>query len=186
MEIITLKELAKKAKKEKKELLDLFKESCEVVKHPQLSNKIKMRNLIVQDYLDKQFQIESLGEDKQDKAEKLQIGQEINRLMGVLNLYCLGVTFETSNEKDYSLVFDSGIYDHVRSICAEDMDKFIDSVDRNIIVAMSKGAADALLEMAKGFGDTSPEALEKTKQELQDMLQSEAYKKVSSLVEKLN
>ena len=66
------------------------------------------------------------------------------------------------------------------------MDKFINSINRDIQIAMSKGAADVLLEMTKSFGDVSPEALEKTKQELQDMLQSETYKKVASLVEKLN
>lgn len=186
MEILTLKELVKRAKKEKRELLDLFKEFCEVMEHPQLSNKIKVRNLIVQDYLDKQFQIEALDEKKNKKAEELQIEQEINGLMGVMNLYCLGVTFEISGEKDYNLIYDSGIYDYVRSICAEDMDKFINSINRDIQIAMSKGAADALLEMTKSFGDVSPEALEKTKQELQDILQSETYKKVSSLVEKLN
>lgn len=186
MEILILKKLSERAKKEKKELLDLFKESCEVMKHPQLSSKIKVRNLIVQDYLDKQFQIEALDGKKTKKVEELQIEQEMNRLAGVMNLYCLGITFEISGEKDYNLIYDSGIYDYIRSVCAEDMDKFINSIDRDIQIAMSKGAADALLEMTKSFGDVSPEALEKTKQELQDMLQSEAYKKVSSLAEKLN
>lgn len=186
MEILTLKELSGRAKREKKELLDLFKEFCEVMKHPQLSNKIKIRNLIVQDYLDKQFQIEALDGKKTKKAEGLQIEQEMNRLTGVMNLYCLGVTFGIGGEKDYNLIYDSGIYDYIRSVCAEDMDKFINSVDRDIQIAMSRGAADVLLEMTKSFGDVSPEALEKTKQELQDMLQSETYKKVANLVEKLN
>lgn len=188
METYTIKDLVKKAKKEKKELLELLKESCQVQKHPSLLNKIKMENLLVQDYLDKQFRILSLSEKDSTKAEELRVSQEVNRLMGILNLYCLGVNFDLiSEENDYNTIYDNGIYDYVRSFCAEDMDKFEASLDRSINVAMNNGAAIALTELMKSMtGNLDVKELEKVKDELRDMLTSETYKRVSAVADKLN
>lgn len=188
METYTIKDLAKRAKKEKRELLDLFKENCVVQTHPPLLNKIKMESLMVQDYLDKQFRILSLSEKDSTKAEELRVSQEVNRLMGILNLYCLGVSFDLiSKENDYNAIYDSGIYDYVRSKCGEDMDKFEASLDRSITVAMNNGAAIALSELLKSMtGNLDVKELEKVKDELQDIVTSETYKRVSAVADKLN
>lgn len=199
-EKISFTQLVKKAKKDKAKLLDSFITKSEVIDYLEAETKIINKSLIAGEYLELQTRINNIQEtivtdenakEIVDNLNKLGLEQEINRCFKILNLYVNGVFFDTEldilhKKEEYDLLFGSGIYGYILSFCEEDIAYFNSMIDRDIATGMNTIATLTLKELVKNLMSTIDiKALEGLKDEMEKAMQTQGFKELVSISEKI-
>lgn len=186
-----------------KGLTDLFIESGATVRrYVPLNEKVSGKYLILEKYLDLQAQIDTWNNADIEKDESL-VGvaiqninedatlQEINLQFTLLNFYCEGVEFTISEDiekalHDYDVLFSSGLFEYIYAICKTDYENFYKMVTRDMSVALNNAFTGVLRSIFKQLiNSIDLSALEGLKNEIKDVVKTEGFKDLKTIVENI-
>ena len=110
---------------------------------------------------------------------------------GLLNLYCNDIEFTLEedveiNAHNYDILFNSGLFDYIYANCKADYDCFYKMIDRDIAVGLNNASTSALRLLVKEFiSSIDFNALEGLKDEMQGIVNTEAFKELKVVAENI-